>query len=258
MLLALVLATQFSSVDAEVWHSLGIARDSQDQSLRYVEHHQYFESGQHQVRYYAPDGSVLMRKNIQYPGLPQHPDIHQIDLTRDTEIQMRTEDDKTSVEIQRKNKRQSRTVAVSADCIIDAGFDSYIRANWDQFIEAPEQQFQFLVAGQTRLIGMSIRRTSDGDQADEPATFLIKPRGWLVGLFVTETHLEYDQQRRLIGYRGMSNLKADEGQSKSVVIKFQHYGLDIGLERPLPEWLPKQLPHESADDLPTEQVIALE
>jgi hypothetical protein len=217
-----------------VLHSVGIARGV-DSSVSYIEHHQYFDSGQHLIRYYDNDLGLLLTKELSYPGLPQHPTLKQTDLLRQTEITIETE--KTTAFMTKPPLKGGYgfQFELTEDVTIDAGFDAFIRANWGSFEQQLVQQFRFAIAGQLRLIQMEINRV---DSFAEGARFTVTPRNWLIRLILPTISLNYDSTRQLTRYQGFSNLK-QSGESRSVVTSFKHYEMETPLVMPLVEWLPE-------------------
>jgi hypothetical protein len=216
-----------------VLHSVGIARGV-DSSVSYIEHHQYFESGDHLIRYYDSDLRLLLTKELSYPDLPQHPNLKQVDVLKQTEITIETERNTVFMTEQSLENRGVFKFELTDDVIIDAGFDAYIRANWSSFDRRSTQQFRFAIAGQSRLIQMKISRV---DSDSEGASYTVTPRNWLIRLILPTTSLSYDATRQLTRYLGFSNLK-QPGESRSVEIRFEHYQLETPLALPLDEWLP--------------------
>jgi len=221
--------------EASVRHTIGIARDADDNSVRYVEHHQYSENGDHAVRYFDPSQRVLLEKEMAYNGLPQHPRILQRDYVRDMEIDLRYDADRAIMVTSKDGGSEEFTFEVSPDIIVDAGFDAYIRENWDSFTSRPKQSMTFAIAGQNRLLAMNIERKAIDENG---ASFVVKPANWLVRMLLPELQLSYDQDRQLARYEGFTNLKAESGRSRNVIIEFSHYELEENLDEPLPQWLP--------------------
>jgi hypothetical protein len=233
LLMVCALVPAFSS--ANVLHSIGIARDSSDSTLRYVEHHQYLPSGEHLVTYFDVNGEIIATKAMRYPGLPQHPEISQSDLTRN--IDVRTRVINQTLEMIRYDSDRVRTHEIPLDetIIVDAGFDSFVRNNWHGFVENVPQAYKFAVAGQGRLLKVNITKqaVSPGETA-----FVIKPSNPFIRMLMPDIHLRYNQDRRLIAYEGLTNLYLPDGQSRHVSVEFVHYKGPGELARPLARWIP--------------------
>lgn len=234
-LLFALCACVSSSLLATVTHSVGIARDANDQSMRYVEHHQYLPSGEHLVQYFDSSGKVMVAKRITYPGLPQHPEINQTDFTKNTQV--KTTNSANSVTMVRSMSGVSETLEVALDelTIIDAGFDSFLKSQWQNFSEGEPQTFKLAVAGKESLLKIQITR-----QASTATTtaFKIQPKNFFIRMLVPEMLLIYGPDRRLLTYNGPTNLNLPAGQDGSVVVTFSNYTSSDELNKPLPQWVP--------------------
>ena len=224
-----------TSAGASVSHSVGVARAKEDASVQYVEHHQYLETGEHLVTYFTSSGELLATKRLTYPGLPQHPRIEQADFTRDATVTAMAEDGKLRVVNSTSGTEDSFQLPLNENTIVDAGFDSFIRENWESFDNGEPRVFRFAIAGQKRLLSVDLTRES---LSADGALFSIRPRNFLVRLLVPEMRIYYDRERRLSVYEGMTNLKLTPGLPKNVTISFNHYESAERLDKPLPAWLP--------------------
>lgn len=233
----LLLACVALTVPAEgVTHAIGVARGADDAKIRYIEHHQYLDDGSHIIRYYDASDSLLLEKEIAYPGLPQHPTIRQLDPRSNvlTTVTRDPSGEHATITRAQEQESDSFSFALSEDIVIDAGFDQYIRAYWDSFTDTPDQTVRFAVPGQNRLIKMRISRTG---VSAEGATFRIKPENWVVRLLLPEIRLNYDGKRLLKRYEGFSNLKPENTSGRDVVITFDHYEREQTTARPTAAWL---------------------
>ncbi len=240
LLATLVLTGLFAAeLGASVTHTIGVARDQDDQEIRYIEHHQYLADGQHRVRYFSPEYELLAEKVMFYPGLPQHPTLTQSDFVTDTQITIALQDEIAEmIKTNSDEETSSFRFALADNIVIDAGFDTYIRANWEAFADSPKQRVKFAVAGQPRLLEMEIRR-QPGQNGQ--TTYTVRPTNWLVRVLLPEIKLAYTEDRQLLRYEGFSNLKPGPGEGRHVVIEFDHYELDSALSKPLPDWIPENL-----------------
>jgi len=232
--LTIIFALSSFTAAATVKHSIGIARNA-DNSVRYIEHHQYLQDGRHEVRYYDADNQLMLLKEIRYPDLPQHPTISQADFIR--AIDTIVEQDREQATIIRNVEGTSDTFSfeLADDIIIDAGFDAYIRANFEDLQRQKSTTFKFAVPGQSRLLGMKLRYLGSEEDLSH---FSIEPTNWVVRLLVPGIDLYYDDNGQLVRYQGFSNLKPPAGESREVQIDFQHYESDQFLDSPRADWLP--------------------
>ena len=224
------------SLSAAVTHSIGIARDANNNVIRYVEHHQYLASGDHLVKYFDPTGDIIATKTMSYPGLPQHPEIVQSDFTRDMDVETYNTDQTLEMIRNVSGLVETFNFPLDETTIVDAGFDYFLRNNWQTFEEGVPQVYKLAVAGQERLLTVQITKQPS---SDTNTAFTIKPRNFFVGLLVPEIRLRYDRDRRLLAYEGLTNLNLPSGR-KNVSIEFNHYSSPNKLARPLSQWVPDQ------------------
>jgi hypothetical protein len=234
----LLLALAASPIStASVLHSIGIARDVSDETIRYIEHHQYLASGDHLVTYFDRDGEIMATKAMTYPGLPQHPEITQSDFTRDMDVKTYSVDHVLHMIRNRSGREEAYEIPLDESTIVDAGFDYFLRDNWRTFDEGVPRSFKFAVAGQKRLLDVEItKRKGPADTA----VFTIEPRNFVVRLVLPKIRVVYGPDRRLLAYEGVSNLRLPTGQPRNVSIEFNHYSSAGRLARPLARWLPQQ------------------
>ena len=197
---------------------IGVARDV-DAQVQYIEHHQYLESGEHQINYYSPELTLLVQKKLSYPGLPHHPNIVQSDLLNEIEITMQSQENTLSVKREEDQETNSWNFDLTPNVIVDAGFDRYIQNAWTELSPSVTQTMKFAVAGQSRLIEMKI---SDIGYERDYRVFVIEPKNWLVRLVVPQIRLEYSAQKQLVRYEGLSNIRTSKGEKNGVVdIRFK-------------------------------------
>ena len=236
-ILSLLLAIALPAT-AAVEHSIGVARSDKTSEIHYVEHHQYFEDGRHRVDYYTPSLETLVIKNMSYPALPQHPRIEQVDLTTGRQILVEPVDGAFRMVVTENGNSEEIFVGRGPDVICDAGFDTYIKSEWERLIDEGKSDLEFAIAGREGKIDMTIEIV---DAADGRTGFRVQPKNFLVKLFLPALELHYrDSDRKLMKYVGPSNLNAKSGD-RAVTIAFEHHTTDSPLDQPLVSWLPETL-----------------
>jgi hypothetical protein len=215
--LAVVSLLIAQSLSASVTHSIGIARNSSDATIQYIEHHQYLSSGDHLITYYDSKGAILATKVLTYSGLPQHPEIIESDFTRGTNVQAYSSDTTLKMVSNASGRIKKYELPLDETTIVDAGFDNFLRSNWQRFKTGESRTFKFAIVGQGRLLKVNVTK-----EFETPGTtaFTIKPRNFFIRLLVPEMRLVYSADRRLAGYEGLTNLNLP---SRDVSIEFSHY-----------------------------------
>jgi len=239
VLIAFSLWSTSLIASATVEHTIGIARDSTSNNLRYIEHHQYLDNGDHMVSYYTPDMNLIAYKNLSYAGLPQHPSILQEDLNRGTKAQVKVAGGKIHMLRESADGVSKGALQADPNLIIDAGFDAYIKANWQTLIANGETRLQFAAAGYPRSITMRVQV----EPTDNENTFAFKiyPSNFLIRLFIPALNLMYSD-RQLVEYQGYSNLQPDDTESQYVTIQFAHHVTADQLDQPKALWIAKEGP----------------
>lgn len=218
--LATVSIASPTTLEARVSHSVGVARDNSSGEISYIEQHQYLLDGAHLVTYFDPVGNVMTKRSITYPSLPQHPEIEEIDFKRKVKLNMYAVNDILHTRRSLGDEVEYFELPLDSTTIVDAGFDAFVRSNWENFQVGKPQTYKFAIAGQERLLRVSVaRQPDDGDLA----LFVINPKNFFIGLLLPEIQLWYDRNRRLSRYNGLTNLDLPDGSSRNVAIEFTHY-----------------------------------
>ncbi len=222
-----------STALSSVLHTIGMAH-AEDNTLLYIEHHQYLEDGTHIARYFNPELTLRLEKRLSYPGLPQHPDIQQMNLLSTESISIRSTADELEMVSSLPDRTRRYRLALAPDVIIDAGFDAYIQANWSSFLPDEERQFRLAVAGKPDFINVTLKKMASDVSV---ARFSIEPTNWVTRLIVKGITLSYDNERRLQVYEGPPGLSLAPSTPRRVAVDFRHYRHHEQLDLPLPNWL---------------------
>ncbi len=190
---------------------VGEARDPQRNELVYREIHRCDAARTAcTVQYLDSDGELIASKWLDYSGPPAAPSLRFEDYRHGEQVRVDSD-------------------AVSADVVIDAGFDNYVRARWPQLAAGETVAFEFLVAGREQPLAMQARR--DGDCPPSQLCLVIAPRNWLFALVGGDIKLVYESAtRRLLQFRGLSNIPDKRGRSQHLVIDYRYPGLADGTD----------------------------
>jgi len=157
------------------------------------------------VEYRDPGGDLIARKALDYRQGPWSP----------------------SLSVQDLRAGEAFEVAAPADpaVVVDAGFDNYMRARWQELAAGEEVSFPFLAAGQQRPFRMVARPVASSEC--DPATLCleVQPDAWWLRLLMDPIELVYDRNsRRLLLFRGISNLSDAAGDAYAVEIRYSYRG----------------------------------
>ena len=185
---------------------IGEARSTARGELRYTEHYQCSNAGARcEVEYRDADGEVFARKRLDYSRSWHAPALVFEHLR-----------DGSSVTVQRE---------LGEELVVDAGFDNYIRTHWETLDKGERVQFEFLPAGRDSPLNMRAERDAETLCPVERLCLNVALDNWLLGALVPPILLQYDRQnKRLLRYLGISNLRDGEGKQQEVQIDYRYVG----------------------------------
>ena len=180
---------------------IGEARDPDSGELLYYEHY-YCTDDQLKcsVFYLRPDDRLIASKRIDYQLSKKAPALSFRDFRLDRRVTIDRAD---------------------TDAVVDAGFDNFVRLQWQDLAEGEEVRFPFRMVGRDQPIDM--RANKAGQCTDDKLCLNIRLDSWLLGSFIDPIQLTYDRgSQRLLRFKGISNLKTDQGRSQKVEIEYRY------------------------------------
>ena len=182
---------------------VGEARSVKDGELRYKEYHHCSPDRQQcQVLYRDTDGNLFARKNIDYSQSLSSPTM--------------------TVEDLREGRTQLIDGGGEPDLVVDAGFDNYVRQRWSELYSGETVRFPFLIAGRDSPLTMKASREQEQSCDGGALCLSVTLDAWLLSMLVQPIELVYDSERRLLQYRGISNIRDAEGRSQQVLIDYDY------------------------------------
>lgn len=223
-LLTLLLA---SGLSLNNWASttenfVGFAYDLDNNELLYREEHRIVhEDGEPrsgEVRYLDANEDELGVKRSRYiePARPAYEFIF-TGLERDIE-RVEPGDGGVSVE----SVRSGDLDWPSSQAVIDSGFHYFILEHFEQLLDGNSVRFEFLAPTRVSWTSLLIEpESNDGNRL----VMALKPRNRLISLFFDSIILTYDvSSRRLLEYRGLTNVPNPEGGNYSARIEYRYEG----------------------------------
>lgn len=212
----------------------GVASHLKNGKVAYREYHDITKE-QHTVRYVNEKEKPIGSKTIQYlQGFS----------TPEYQLQDHRVDRKTGSEWKKPHfiifrqegveKRQEKKVDPFDDLVIDAGFDHFIRAHWEELIDGKVLPFSFAIADPLTLLNMQLTevtsaKTAIKQHSESYRYFLANSSNKLISWAMPAIHLAYDRETRLIKiYQGPSNITDQNDKTQAVTIRYeyQHSTLD--------------------------------
>jgi len=227
--LALVLACCCPPLLAADLTFTGYARSLDGGELLYVETHAVADAGtpreRRVVSYLCGDGELTFaRKTIDYAANRLAP-AFVLDDARGGVIEGLERKDGLAIVFARGRaagaEHREKALPATAALVADAGFDELVRARWDTLARGDDVVVPFLVPSRLETLKFRIRRTGavaiDGAAATVFRLSLAGPLGW----FVPDIDVTYrDADRRLLRYRGTTNIRDATGEMIAAQIDF--------------------------------------
>lgn len=223
--------------DAGKMSAIGTAWSFDGASILYREYH-YAEDPAHdlptRVLYRKPNDELIAEKSIDYSASVISPAISQKDYRNNSVVTTEHPLDsgarliRVGYQAHDSERLRSRDVTSRDSLIVDAGFDPYVRQNWDALTGGQSVTTSFLVPARLDSVRISVSPTETEDCRAAAAPvycFVIRPAGMLrmVSWFVDPIYIAYHpESRRLKSYAGLSNLRDDAGDPVNVLIRFEY------------------------------------
>jgi len=224
--------------DDEYLRAIGTAWTTDRSELLYREFH-YAEDPQldlpTRVLYRNAAGELMADKTIDYSRSVIAPAIVQFDYRNQAMVTTGYPESPEArmirVEYQAHDSERlrSRDVSHRDNLIVDAGFDPYVRENWDALTAGRSVTTSFLVPARLDSVRISVSETDAGEcnaRGENFHCFIIRPAGVLrvVSWFVDPIRIAYDTEtRRLLSFEGISNIRDDAGDARNVLIDFEYF-----------------------------------
>jgi hypothetical protein len=196
-------------------------------ALLYVESHSVAGAGEARefrvVSYRCANGAVFARKTLDFNGARLAPAFALVDARSGvSEGLERVAPGMISV-FERAPGAPARSKALNEipGLVADAGFDEFVRARWDALEAGDALVVPFVVPSRLGAVSFRVRKTGattiDGQEA---SVFRLSVAGAL-GWFLPDIDVSYRRgDRRLLRYRGITNLRDSAGEMISAQIDF--------------------------------------
>ena len=194
----------------------GDAFDGDSGALRYRESHWLLDDGGRVVLYRCTDGRPFARKQVDGGG--SAPNFSLLDGRDGYREGVRQRDGVREMFQQEPGKTERHTALPASDGarVIDAGFDAYLRTQWDALASAT-QRVEFVLPSLQRQLAFKVERI--GDSAGQ-RRYRLSLDAWY-GAAVPSLEVRYSiADKRLLEFRGVGNLRDERGRYPHVRIVF--------------------------------------
>lgn|GEM_PF-3129298 len=214
--------------------------------LLYTEQHRWDEK-HHAVKYLLPDGSELADTEVDFSHSLTSPAFTQTyaatqgnpetQISPETQTHSQTQNrpetkhsegarwDGTTLIL--FNGRRERAVDFNQPLVINAGFFHFVRAHWDELNEGKIVGFNFALPDRMTTVALRVRSVSAEDSGiDNGATdwryFRVEAASRVLRWVVAPLNVAFNEQRRLMVFRGAANVKLKNGSTPQVSIRFYY------------------------------------
>ena len=229
VLLIVVIAIEEGEASQTDVHVVGEAFGLKNAEFMYLETHckrQHKMDGE--VFYQRQDGSLIARKLLDFRSGKLTPSFVQHNIQANEKISISYDQTEVSMSVISNGKEQlDKKIPIakgaSLPIVIDAGFDTFIRDNWDKLDSGETRWFLFPLASRSRLISLRVRPATCSYETEADRCFKLEPSNWLFRMLAAPIELGYDASKvRLTRYRGLSNINDENGDGMVVDIRYSY------------------------------------
>jgi hypothetical protein len=204
-----------------------LAYDLKTGSLLYRELHRVERtadgSGRRTVLYRCPGGEPFARKVVDYGDDPTSPVFELIDRRLGYREGVREGAAGYEVFVQESSDEAEETAPLPRieGLVADAGFDDFVKRNWDALLAGETQRFPFLVPSTLDAIEFKVRKHDEIVIGGETATVIRLSLGAWYAFLLPHIDVVYaNETRQLRQFSGISNVRDLDGDNYKVRIEF--------------------------------------
>lgn len=196
--------------------------------LAYREYYIERSEQSREVHYKDLDGKQFARKALDYSRAPTQPAFLLTDERHDKQWGAEWQDDQLILMKGDKGDLEREAIEVESKQVVDAGFDAFIQQQWDSLIAGETLTFHFALPNRLSNARLQVKEVAADEspisQVEESwRYFHIRVANSFLSLFAEDLHLAYaDQERRLMVFRGRSNILDERGGSQDVEILYDY------------------------------------
>jgi hypothetical protein len=208
----------------------GKAFDLKSDQLLYTEKHKTQEDSEGyntflETEYVDSSGKLIAKIRSDFAKNKFIPDVTFEDFqnhTKETQVLDLQKNEVTIVRTYLKtNKTKQKTFSVKKNMLGGQGFNNYLRANFDELIGGKSIQVNFIVLASRDYFQFDIKRRNEPH--DGHIDFGLTVSSYFLKVFVSEIKTRYDlQTKRLLTFKGLSNLVDKKGDPMKVRIEYEY------------------------------------
>lgn len=221
----LLLCLPHAALAAPWLRSEGVATSAQGGVL-YREVHwrrEATEGAERWVLYQCPGGQPFARKHLPASARPQARGYSLEDRRSGQTAEVDATGDSVSIAWKEDaaSELRRRQLELPPDAVIDAGFDAAVRLHWPALLRGERVSLPFLVPGRQRYFPVQVRRSgSIRWQGIDAQAIEVSLDTWYGGIVPRLSLVYASADRRLLEFRGTSNLREARGSYPQVTVRF--------------------------------------
>lgn len=162
------------------------------------------------MKYYAPDGSLIGSKPLDYRSNPYIP-LYRLDLPREGYSEGITSNSGGTIAMRKVSGKgkaeEQKSIAIDGVMAADSGFNNLLVDNFAELSAGKKLAFKFAVAGQLDSYKFSIQKTGSGTFNGQPSVKFLVQANSLLKYLAPDLELQYDPAtKHLLEYKGVSNI----------------------------------------------------
>ena len=107
--------------------------------------------------------------------------------------------------------------------VTDAGFDQFVRENWDVLVQGERQKVDFLVPSRLSIVPFRMEKVDCIDGVENALCLSIETSAWWLRLLVNPVFLAYDLEHKyLLRFVGRANISDENGDYQTVDIHYEY------------------------------------
>lgn len=196
----------------------GNAFDLETNTLIYRETHstQCSEQGEPiwgTVSYADTEGNVFAEKSLDFNHSAYSPSFVLKDFRDQYQQQVEVQQNSIVVTLRQQNQTLAPETTLAfpeIPFVVDAGFNHFIRTQWDVLMANQTVEFDFLSVTRQRFYTFEVSKTPDAKASNNAnhLSLTLQPSQWWLALLVDPILLEYDNASKgLRLYQGLTNLR---------------------------------------------------
>lgn len=121
------------------------------------------------------------------------------------------------------DKTSTEVLKITSKMVMGQGYHNYILAKLDEFEVGQKRTLDFVVAAKQTSHEFDLTYLGRKKVDSDLVTFRLDITNWFYRLFADKIEVDYHPgNKRIMAYRGLTNISDDEGDSQSLIITYSY------------------------------------